>query len=267
MEPEHKRLFFGLEVQAPWPESLPHGRILDEKHRHLTLAFLGDTDWTKLKEALQTFPTPSFKVGFVGQFDQCLFLPPRHPRVVAWHVDFLEEDSPLITFYETLIVWLKEKGFSPDTRHNFTPHVTLARAPFNERVWQKKFTPLPLLLKDIHLYESVGHLKYESIWSSSLLAPFEEISHTADVAYWIRGENFDQLYRHAEVALATTFPQILPYLRKQNGIENLDDVIIALNELVAIVDQAISSPFKAVSFHSHLEEKENVLHWEMIVDV
>lgn len=267
METEQKRLFFGLEAHAPWPEQLPQGRVLDEPQRHLTLAFLGNSDYTQLKEALSTFPTPPFKVGFVGKFDQCLFLPPRHPRVVAWHVDFLEQPSVLVQFYETFIHWLQEKGFSPDTRHSFTPHVTLARAPFNERVWKKKFFSLPLYLKDLHLYESKGNLNYESLWSFPLIAPFEEISHTADVAYWVSGENFDQLYRHAQVALAYSFPEILPFLKKQNGISNLDDVIISLNELVAYVDQEISCPFKAVSFHSHLEIRDNILYWEMIIDV
>ncbi len=267
MEKDQKRLFFGLEVQAPWPETLPQGRVLDEHNRHLTLAFLGNTDYPKLKEALSSFPEPSFKVGFVGQFDQCLFFPPKHPRVVAWHVDFLEAHSKLIQFYHTFTEWLQKEGFMPETRHSFTPHVTIARAPFNQRVWQKKFIPLPCLFKDIHLYESTGELNYKPIWSYPLLLPFEEISHAADIAFWVRGENYDQLYRHAQAALASVFPALLPFLTKQNGIENLDDVIIKLNELVATVDQAISCPFKAVSFHSHLEKKDQILHWEMIIDV
>ncbi len=40
---EEKRLFFGAEVSAPWPKELPQGRVLEEKARHLTLAFLGET--------------------------------------------------------------------------------------------------------------------------------------------------------------------------------------------------------------------------------
>lgn len=267
MNPDEKRVFFGLEVQAPWPEALPQGRLLEQQHRHLTLAFLGDAHIPRLTKALEAFPKPSFKVGFVGQFDQCLFLPPKHPRVVAWHIDFMEEKSPLSEYYEKLIEWLKKEGFTPDTRHSFNPHVTIARAPFNDQVWKKKFTPLPFLLKDIHLYESKGHLQYDSIWSLPLVSPFEEISHVADIAYWIRGENFDQLFRHAGIALAFSFPEILPFLSKHDGIQDLDDVIIRLNELVARVDQEISCPFKAVSFHSRLEEKDNILEWEMIVDV
>lgn len=262
-----KRLFFGLAVQAPWPETLPQGRLLDASHRHLTLAFLGECNYQTLQERLPAFPSPPFKVGFVGKFDQCLFLPERHPHVVAWHVTLLTSPSSLIGYFKTLISWLQAMGFNPDTRHPFTPHVTVARLPFNKRVWEKKFTPLPLMLSTIHLYESVGGLKYVPIWSYPLTPPFEEISHTADLAFWIRGEAFDHLFVHAQGALAFHFPEILPYLIEKDQIENLDEVIIALNELVAYVDQNISCPFKAISFHSLLEEREGILHWEMIVDV
>ncbi|MCC5831598.1 MAG: hypothetical protein JJU12_00950 [Chlamydiales bacterium] len=267
MKREQKRLFFGLEVDAPWPEALPHGRLIDEGDRHLTLAFLGEVNAEHLKSALEAFPKPSFKVGFAGQFDQCLFLPPSRPRVVAWHLDFMEEETPIKAFYEKLIEWLRNEGYAPNTHHRFNPHVTLARAPFNESVWKRQFTPLPFYLKNIHLYESKGELHYQPIWSFTLVAPLEEISHEADIAYWVRAESYDQLFSHARIALAFSFPAILPFLSKHDGIRDLDDVIIGLNELVARVDQEISCPFKAVSFHSRLEEREEILDWEMIVDV
>ena len=38
---DQKRLFFGFEVKAPWPQGLPKGRILKEDQRHITIAFLG----------------------------------------------------------------------------------------------------------------------------------------------------------------------------------------------------------------------------------
>lgn len=267
MDLEQKRVFFGLEVQAPWPKSLPQGRLLNESQRHLTLAFLGKINYNLLKKTLQSIPLPSFKVGFAGKFDQCLFLPLHHPRVVAWHIDFMEEKSPLDAYYEQLIKWLQDKGFKPDTRHSFNPHVTIARAPFNKHAWENAFLPLPCLLNNIHLYESKGQLQYEPVWSFPLESPFEEISHIADVAYWVRGENYDHLYRHAGIALAFSFPEMLPYLEKRDGIHSLDEVIICLNELVAKIDREINCPFKAVSFHSRLEEKNKILHWEMIVDV
>jgi len=256
-----------MEVKAPWPDALPYGRLLDAHHRHLTLAFLGDTDYPKMQEALLSFPQLPFKVGFVAQFDQCLFLPPKHPRVVAWHVQWLEKSTEIVTFCATLIRWLQAKGFSPDRRHELMPHVTLARAPFNEKIWSKKFSPLPLLVQDIRLYESVGNLNYTSLWSYSLLPPFEEIEHMADIAYIVRGETFDQLFQHAALALAFNFPSLLTYLQIKEGFVHLEDVIIELNHLVARVDQEIGCPFKAVSFHSLLENKDTIMHWEMIVDV
>lgn len=262
-----KRLFFGIAVNAPWPEDLPHGRLLDEQHRHLTLAFLGNIDYTKLEEIRSDFPTPPFKVGFVAKFDQCLFLPPKHPRVVAWHIEWLEENKELVHFYEKVIKWLQENGLQPDLRHDFTPHVTLARSPFNEKVWRKNFHPLPLILKDIHLYESVGNLTYTPLWSFPILSPFEEMEHTADIAYLIRGETFEHLFQHAQIALAFNFPPLLPYLQKDKKISSLDEVIMELNHVVSYADQEVGCPFKAVSFHSHLETKENIMHWEMIIDV
>lgn len=269
MAEEIKRLFFGMEVQAPWPENFPIGRLLDEKHRHLTLAFLGNTEMEKIKEALLSFPQPNFKVGFAAKFDQCLFLPPRHPHVVAWRVAWLDHEADLLSNYcKLLIEWLVEKGLSPDRRHtHFLPHVTLARFPFNQRVWKKHFVPLPAMIKDIHLYESKGNLHYEPIWSYPLLAPFEEFEHTADLAYHIRGKNFGELFEHASAALCFHFPPLLSFLEPKKGLDHLEEVIMELNQLVTCADQAIGCPFKAVSFHSHLEKQENLLTWEMIVDV
>jgi len=263
-----KRLFFGMEIKAPWPEDFPFGRLLDEKHRHMTLAFLGNVDYLKLKEALAVFPKPDFKVGFAAKFDQCLFLPPHHPRVAAWHIEWLEKEAEAISLYhQILIQWLHEQGFSPSTHAQFLPHVTLARKPFNEKIWRKKFSPLPAIVQDIHLYESVGHLQYLPIWSYTLLPPFEELEHTADIAYHIHGHSFDQLFHHASLALCFHFPLFLTYLEPRQGLSSLEEVIIGLNQLVLRTDQEIGCPFKAVSFHSHLERQEGMLKWEMIVDV
>ena len=42
---------------------------------------------------------------------------------------------------------------------------------------------------------------------------------------------------------------------------------MALNELIAIVDEKEGCPFKAISFHSLIREVGPILKWEMIVDV
>lgn len=271
MEPvseQTKRLFFALEVMAPWPKPLPAGRRLDEGHRHMTVAFLGHTDYARLQPLLTEIPAPPFKVGYVGIFDECLFLPERHPRVVAWHVHWLEGKEALSQYQKQLIAWLQEKEFNPDARKEFLPHVTLARAPFNPHPWRKAFKTLPMMTAGLHLYESVGGLKYQPIWSFPLLPPFVEIEHTADLAFQIYGENLEQLQLHALMALAFRCPALLDKLAEIPHAESLDDLIIHLNDCVTRLDARRGCPFKAVSFHGEVEKiGETVLRWEMIVDV
>lgn len=242
--------------------------MLDEAHRHMTLAFLGEIPYEKLKKILNEFPKPPFSVGFAGQFDKCLFLPERHPHVAAWHVDYFDEPSPLLAFQKTIVEWLQQHDLNPrNSDRAFLPHVTLCRSPFTPSQWKKVFTNLPMMTKDIHLYESVGNLKYESIWSYPLQAPFEELEHTADIAFLISGSTIKQLHVHSQVALAFKFPPILPFFSR-NEVKSIDELIMDINEVVAKADAAIGIPFKAVSFHGEIKENpKNFIQWEMIVDV
>lgn len=262
-----KRLFLGIEVHAPWPDYYPRGRLLDPAHRHMTLAFLGNVSYEKVQKILPEIPKPPFKVGYAGIFDKCLFLPPRRPHVVAWHADWMEPADPLFQYQKELSAWFRGHQFVIDER-DFLPHVTICRAPFYPREWKKIFTPVPFICKDIHLYESMGNLHYEPRWSYPLKSPFEEIEHTADVAFIIRGESLSQLHKHAQLALAYRFPPLIPYLRPQQQIASLEECVIACNEIVTIADGEIGCPFKAVSFHGELvQTPDNTLQWEMIIDV
>lgn len=262
-----KRLFFGFEIDAPWPEILPTGRLIEEQHRHLTLAFLGQTDTTKILQALQEFPYPPFRVGLTGRFEEILFLPPNHPRVAAWTIQWLDDPIPLELYQQSLVAWLQFEGFNLDVRDKFLSHVTLSRAPFNFKEWRKSFTQLPVIVKALHLYESTGSLHYKSLWSHPFHLPFEEFEHTADIAFLIKGETLAQIKTHALVALAFKCPEILSYATTQRSLETIEDVVIDLNESIALVDQAVGTPFKAVSFHGDLQEEDGILEWEMIVDV
>lgn len=267
---ESKRLFFALEIVAPWPEQYPVGRLIAEEQRHCTLAFLGQTHFPQIIEAVSSaFPPPPFSTGLVGRFDKCLFLPERHPHVVAWHIDWLEEPVHLITFQNAFVAWLSANGFHPQhSERPFLPHVTLCRSPFDPHQWKKAFTPLPLMTGDIHLFESLGHSQYKSLWSYPIKAPFEEIEHMADVAFHVRSDSVKTLHQHARAALAFRYPSLLRYFGQDAAGENLDDIIIDLNDLLAKADQEEGCPFKAVSFHGTIvEENESTLLWEMIVDV
>lgn len=262
-----KRLFFALQASAPWPSELPAGRFLEEDQRHLTLAFLGETDFDALSAVLAEFPRPAFKVGFAGQADRLLFLPERHPRCVAWHVKWLEPAEPLIQFRTRLLEWLRQHKFAFREHPEFLPHMTLCRMPFNEEQWKKSFVKLPVMCHHIHLYESLGHSKYQPLWSYPLLPPFQEIEHTADLAFKVYGENLNQLQVHALTALAFKCPDLLNHTHTLTMPQNVDEIIIVLNQIISEIDTTVGCPFKALSFSGEIKEEREILSWEMIVDV
>lgn len=261
-----KRLFFGLSVQAPWPPFYPEGRLIEDETRHITLAFLGNHPFDKLEKALDDFPKPDFLIGPVGRSDQILFLPEKSPRVVAEHVSWLVDGEKIDLYQKRVLDWLESLDYPVD-RRPLLSHVTLARAPFSEESWKEAFEPLPILITGVHLYESLGNLKYQSLWELPFLAPFEEFAHTADIAFHVRGHSIHELYLHAAVGMSFHHPPFLSYLEKKE-ISNLDDVIRSLNAMISSCDAEQGSPFKAVSYHGTVREDENhILHWEMIVDV
>lgn len=265
---ETKRLFFGFEIHAPWPEDFPEGRILAPSSRHMTLAFLGHVPFNPLQEALKSFPEPPFKVGQSGYFDHVLFLPNDHPRVVAWHMKFLNEQLNLNHYYKDLIVWLKTHQFRVDEFNHFLPHLTLSRAPFETKDWEDSFSKLPWIMTHLHLYESLGHLNYQSCWTYPLKFPFEELEHTADIAFRIRGETIQALFHNAFTALAFNFPPLLSYSAKMAEIHTFDEIVYVLNGIIGQADSEIGCPFKAVSYHGNLhQEEDKILLWDMIVDV
>lgn len=264
---ESKRLFFGVDVHAPWPQRLPKGRILDPTHRHLTLAFLGDILFTPLQKVLDGIPKLTSSVGLCGFFDRCIFLPPRHPHVAAWNVQFWDKQNSLAGDQQCLSKWLKSNGFVEDER-SWLPHVTLCREPFIEHEWKQEFARLPFYTGSLNLYESVGNLIYKPIWSAEILPPFEEIDHTADLGFIIRGETIQQLYHNAFTALSFKFPNLVDFFISGDQFNHIEDLIMTLNKSVAQADCILGCPFKAVSFHGEiLKISDARLQWEMIVDV
>lgn len=267
-----RRLFFGMEAIAPWPDKLPDGRIIDPSFRHATVAFLGNTSFSKVMELLEGFPPSPFKVGFAGMVDHCLILPERHkpPRVVAWHANMLEDHEALEKFQRGFMEWLAVHGFKcSEMKRRWLPHITVCRAPFIPKKWKKAFSLLPVMMPTLRLYESMGNLQYETRWCYDWKAPYEEIEHTADIAFCVRGENLRQLHYHAAIALATIDPALLEEIDNQEWeCNSLDEIIVHLNRLVTATDTAVGCGLKAVSYHGMVtEEEDGTLSWEMIVDV
>lgn len=262
-----KRLFFGFAVHAPWPEILPSGRLLHQEDLHTTIAFLGNVSYEKVTALLSEIPKPPFTLGLAGYFDRCLFLPESTPRCVSWHQRWWES-TPIKQYHYSLIAWLEQRHFSMRKESEFLAHVTLCRQPFHRGEWKRSFTPLPFYIGDLHLYESLGSLSYKPLWSYPLRPPFEEIEHTADIAFLVRGTTIHQIYEHAQTAISFRYPQLTPYFSCRKTVENLDDLIIELNKQITTADRKSGCcPIKAVSFHGELCKHEDALTWEMIVDV
>ena len=270
MPENQKRVFFGFEALAPWPDKLPSGRMLDSHQRHMTVAFLGNIRYPDLENVREELPKPNFTLGFTGYFNESLQLPPRHPNVVAWHVKFEPKTmAALHLFHEQLTSVLKSVQLLPEKEdRKLLPHVTLCRFPFDSKQWQKQFTPLPVIFTRFNLYESTGQLHYTTLWTHDLIPPFEEISHTADIAFIIRGNDVSEIYTHALTALAFKHPSLTKYLGDETQITNLDAIIVKLNEVIALADEESGCSFKAISYHGELtQDQKGIFNWEMIVDV
>jgi RNA 2',3'-cyclic 3'-phosphodiesterase len=265
LEKEEKRLFFGAEVRAAWPPDLPLGRMIPEETRHVTLAYLGQSAIGSLLPLLPHLPHPAFRVAPAGLGSELLFLPKKHARVVALAITWLENPQDFFSFQEKLSSWFEKEGFSLK-RGAFTPHITVARAPFEKEKWQERFEPLPFFLAGFHLYESLGNLTYHSLWSYPLTAPFIEREHTADIAFEICGESMKQLFSNAQLALFFKFPPLAQYYTPAS-LDTVEAIVIELNRMIAFCDEERGCPFKAVSFHGDVSLLNNLYFWEMIVDV
>ncbi len=264
MAENHPRLFFALKTKAPWPKSWPEGRVIEEEFRHDTLAFLKSSSFEEIEKILPTFPKPPFRVAPSGRFVSCKLLPEKTPRVVSWEVDWFEK--AVLDFREEIASWLKNGKISIDPRPWFS-HVTVCRAPFKKDPWMDAFYPLPFYSSSIHLYESLGYSKYKSLWNFDFDPPFEELQHTADLAFHIYGRNTRQIYVNAFTALCFDAPELTPYFVDQE-VESVEEVVMLLNDAVHELDRHIGCPFKAVSFHGEIcELGPNLFKWEMIVDV
>ncbi|MCB1106959.1 MAG: hypothetical protein KDK76_02560 [Chlamydiia bacterium] len=262
---DEKRLFLGFEVHAPWPENLPDARTLKASHRHLTLVFIGNTSYKKIRSLIPKMPKPPFRVGPVALSDACLCLPHRDPSVVTWHVDPFGADL-LNEYQKEVSDFFQSEGYEMDKR-KFLKHITLGRSPFNEKEWKKEFVPLPLYFHHLHLYESFKGLRYEPIWTHDLFPPFEEIEHVADLAFKVYGESLQQIFWNAQIALAFKCSDLLPFLDPGYEVRTIEEGIIRLNEITTEGDKKVGTPFKAVSFHGEVMENKGILTWEMIVDV
>lgn len=195
----NKRVFFGFNIITKWPKVLPKGRLLQEHERHMTVAFLGNIDYSLLEKVLMDIPKPTSPIGFSGTFNKIKFLPEKHPNVVAWHGDLGQDLEWVQDYSKVLVDWLISRGFDVRRHEEFLPHVTVARKPFMYGEWRQQFTKRIFVTSALNLYESVGGLRYVPIWSHALLPAFEQMGENN---FLVRGAVEDKLVQHAAHALA-----------------------------------------------------------------
>lgn len=266
MNSDEKRLFFGFSIDASWPTNYPDGRIIREEDRHITFAFLGNVSYEILKKELPSFPRPDFRIGPVGKTTHFIFLPKHHSRVVAYDIQWLTGATFIDKYHAQVLKWLNKHQL-PEDHRPLLSHATVARAPFHKQAWEDVFEILPMRITGIHLYESMGNLHYSSLWHLSLIPPFEEIEHTADIAFILRAERESDLFIHAAIALSFRYPPLLNFIPSQYPLPTLEDIIRSLNKMISLCDQEIGCPFKAVSYHGLCKKENDLIIWEMIVDV
>jgi 2'-5' RNA ligase len=169
----YKRVFIALKVFSNWKDNQVKGRIIDRKWRHITLAFLGQTEISKLLKFVEEIPAIwDLEIPIFGYFNKLLLLPPFKARVLGLNPLFFENTEKIFTFQQTLTNELAQVGLLNQKSVNWLPHVSLVRAPFNYLSYSKHFFNFPFYCESIVIYESLGHLKYKELLSYPLKEPF-----------------------------------------------------------------------------------------------
>jgi 2'-5' RNA ligase len=107
-------------------QELPELRWVDPQGIHLTLAFLGELNDQRLREAMRAaeaascqVPPFAFRLSHLGIFDSL-----HHARVIWMGID--EPSGSLQQLHRLLNRELEQRGF-PVEKRPFSPHLTLAR--------------------------------------------------------------------------------------------------------------------------------------------
>lgn len=262
-----KRVFFAFEVHAPWPLSLPQGRVLSLSGRHLTIAFLGNVDYPSLEKILNRFPPPKITTGLTGKFDRCLFLPPQRPNVVSWHVKWFDQAFDLGLYQKELSEWLSANGFHVKLHNEgFLPHVTLSRRPFHYREWREAFEVLPLYIKDIHLYESKSGLNYTPLWSYPLHAPFEAKHDANGLIITARGENLTSLLNHCITGIAFSHPGILAKYPESTPVQEISELLPIVEDVLGRAGKKDPALPHSLSTVEAPKFEDQIFTWKVILN-
>jgi RNA 2',3'-cyclic 3'-phosphodiesterase len=167
-----RRLFWGFEVLAQWPQFPQDGRIIEPASRHATMVFLGDTDHDILKPFIENYK-PGITAAPTGYFDHIMFLPNKRKARVISLGGKINEMSQCVGEVQRLKRGMEALGLRTEERE-WLFHVTVARAPFRPELWESMLGErsglhVPFRLVSISLYQSMPNLTYKKLHSLPLM--------------------------------------------------------------------------------------------------
>jgi RNA 2',3'-cyclic 3'-phosphodiesterase len=148
-------------VVTPLRPSLVEAKWTRPEGRHLTFAFLGEVDESRVPEIIGALGAASAKhARFDAAFDRIGGFPnDRRPRVL-W-VGIGKGGDEMIAMQSDVADALEPLGFAPDDRP-FHPHLTLARFPRPKTIGTLSATAIPTTsfrVEEIVLFRSQLHPK------------------------------------------------------------------------------------------------------------
>jgi len=265
-EKKTNRLFIGASVVAVWPDKFLSNEIIKEENRHFTILFFGGQD-QDAKNILMNFPKPESILSPTGVFSNYVGLPKRSPHLVAMEGKIITGMN-IEDYRNNISRWSEmQKIDFKKPKRPFYPHLTICRKHPDIFKWESSKIKIPFYIDGINLYQSLGKSEYERLKTYPLVPAFEQIHHTADIAFLIRGESLQSIFINAQIALAFTYPDILDFLKTDVEISSQDQIVMKLNKVISNIDIEVGCPFKAVSFHGSFTQQLGYTQWEMIVDV
>jgi 2'-5' RNA ligase len=268
MEKNIKNFFFAFELETIWEDDFKDLKVIDKKNRHLTLLFLGENNFNEIKKYLDQMSNLNIQIGSVGYFEKVIFLPENNPRAAAYKANFLNDELKIKNYQKELISFFKNKEINLKKEKDFLPHVTISRDKFDKKELKNKFIKAPFYIKSFNLYESLFSSNYKSLWKKEYLAPFKEIEHTADIAFEVVGIDCNQLLLNAFTAICFKEFKMLDYINLLKKVSSIDEIIINLNEILTQMEiDGYQAFFKAISLNQKTYKKNNLIFWEMVIDV
>jgi RNA 2',3'-cyclic 3'-phosphodiesterase len=279
---DDKKLIEKSKVKTTEISKAQYGRLVSKKDRHVTLFFIGDVKVKQVDELIKKFPILDEFSGFSGLFDRCLFLPYKNPKAVSYRANFFQKEKILLEFRDEIkkiLDGIEQDLTSQDfASQDFLPHMTLARKPFLKNKWKNFFQKYPFYVEKVTLFQSLGMSNYKTLYEYELPKPFEKFERKRDLSFKVKGETFLDLYLNAQIALCFKCPEMTSFVSifDENGneckLDDLDDVITALNKKITQIDEEVGCSVKAISIYSEMEERvitddKKLLIWDMIVDL